>query len=43
MNGDGELKMRWRECTADRKEDRYIEGKKGQTKTHQVREVHNWA
>ena len=35
--------MRHRKCTADRRGDRYIEGEKGQTKTHQAREVRDWA
>ena len=35
--------MRYRERTADRKRNRYIESEKGQTRTYRVREVHNWA
>ena len=35
--------MRHREHTADRRENRYIEGEKRQTRMHRVREVHDQA
>ena len=35
--------MRYRECTVDRRENRYIEGEKRQTRMHWAREVHNRA
>ena len=31
--------MRYTECTADRRRNKYIESKKGQTRTYQAREV----
>ena len=35
--------LRHREHTVNRREDRYVEGEKGQTKIYWAREIHNWA
>ena len=35
--------MRHRECTADRRGNRYIESEKRRTRMHRAREVHDWA
>ena len=35
--------MRYRECTADRRGNRYIEGKERQARTYQVRKVRDQA